>query len=40
MEAAARSAIELCSDAPAQWIELTCALDLQGRTAEARTAAM
>jgi hypothetical protein len=38
-EAAARSAIELYSDAPAQWVELTCALDLQGKTAEARAAA-
>lgn len=39
MEAAARSAIELYSDAPAQWLELTCALGLQGRIAEARAAA-
>jgi tetratricopeptide (TPR) repeat protein len=39
MEAAARSAIELYSDAPAQWIELTCALGLQGKTAEAKAAA-
>jgi len=39
MEAAARSAIVLYSDAPAQWIELTCALGLQGKTAEARMAA-
>jgi TolB-like protein/DNA-binding SARP family transcriptional activator len=39
MEAAARAAIELYSDAPAQWIELTCALGLQGRNAEAREAA-
>jgi TolB-like protein/DNA-binding SARP family transcriptional activator len=39
MEAAARNAIELYSDAPAQWIELTCALGLQGKTAEARAAA-
>ncbi len=39
MEAAARNAIELYSDAPAQWIELTCALGLQGRAAEAKEAA-
>jgi len=39
METAARTAIELYSDAPAQWIELTCALGLQGKTAEAREAA-
>jgi tetratricopeptide (TPR) repeat protein len=39
MEAAARSAIELYSDAPAQWVELTCALGLQGKTAEAKVAA-
>ncbi len=39
MEAAACSAIELYSDAPAQWIELTCALGLQGKTAEAKAAA-
>jgi len=39
MEAAARSAIELYSDAPAQWVELTCALGLQGRGAEAKAAA-
>lgn len=39
MEAAARNAIELYSDAPAQWIELTCALGLQGKTVEARAAA-
>jgi tetratricopeptide (TPR) repeat protein len=39
MEAAARNAIELYSDAPAQWIELTCALGLQGKTAEAKAAA-
>ena len=39
MEAAARSAIELYSDAPAQWIELTCALGLQAKTAEAKAAA-
>jgi hypothetical protein len=39
MEEAARNAIELYSDAPAQWVELTCALGLQGRTAEAKEAA-
>jgi TolB-like protein len=39
MEAAARSAIELYSDAPAQWVELTCALGLQGKAAEAKAAA-
>jgi TolB-like protein/DNA-binding SARP family transcriptional activator len=39
MEAAARNAIELYSDAPAQWVELTCALGLQGKTTEARAAA-
>jgi TolB-like protein/DNA-binding SARP family transcriptional activator len=39
MEGAARNAIELYSDAPAQWIELTCALGLQGRNAEAKAAA-
>jgi len=39
MEAAARNAIELYSDAPAQWIELTCALGLQGKNSEAKAAA-
>jgi TolB-like protein/DNA-binding SARP family transcriptional activator len=39
MEAAARNAIELYSDAPAQWVELTCALGLQGKAAEAKVAA-
>jgi hypothetical protein len=39
MEESARSAIELYSDAPAQWVELTCALGLQGRMAEAKEAA-
>ena len=39
MEEAARNAIELYSDAPAQWVELTCALGLQGKIAEAREAA-
>jgi TolB-like protein/DNA-binding SARP family transcriptional activator len=39
MEAAASNAIELYSDAPAQWIELTCALGLQGKTNEAKAAA-
>jgi len=39
MEEAARGAIELYSDSPAQWIELTCALGLQGKHAEARMAA-
>jgi TolB-like protein/DNA-binding SARP family transcriptional activator len=39
MEAAARNAIELYSDAPAQWIELTCALGLQDKAAEAKEAA-
>jgi TolB-like protein len=39
MEAAARSGIELYSDAPAQWLELTCALGLQRRTTEAKAAA-
>jgi TolB-like protein/DNA-binding SARP family transcriptional activator/Tfp pilus assembly protein PilF len=39
MEAAARTAIELYSDAPAQWVELTCALGLQGKNAEAKAAA-
>ncbi len=38
MEAAARSAISLYSDSPAQWVELTCALGLQGKHAEARAA--
>lgn len=37
MEEAARNAIELYSDAPAQWVELTCGL--QGKIAEAREAA-
>lgn len=39
MEAAARNAIELYSDAPAQWVELTCALGLQRKNAEAKAAA-
>ena len=39
MEETARNAIELYSDAPAQWVELTCALCLQGKIAEAREAA-
>ncbi len=39
MEAAARTAIELYSDSPGQWIELTCALGLRGRAAEAKEAA-
>ena len=40
MEASgARTAIELYSDAPQQWIELTCALGLQGKIAAARAAA-
>jgi hypothetical protein len=39
MEAAARSAIELYSDSPAQWIELTCALGLQGKMGAAKGAA-
>ena len=38
MEASARQAIALFSDSPAQWIELTCALGLQGRTMEAKQA--
>jgi TolB-like protein/DNA-binding SARP family transcriptional activator len=38
MEASARAAIELYSDSPAQWVELTCALGLQGKTAAARAA--
>ncbi|PDT74296.1 BTAD domain-containing putative transcriptional regulator [Bradyrhizobium sp. C9] len=40
MEDSARRAIELYSDAPAQWIELVCALGLQGRYGEAREAAI
>ena len=39
MEASARNAVELYSDAPAQWIGLTCALGLQRKTAEATAAA-
>ncbi len=38
MEAASRSSIELYSDAPAQWLELTCALGLQGKREESRKA--
>jgi tetratricopeptide (TPR) repeat protein len=38
MEAASRGSIELYSDAPAQWLELTCALGLQGRVEESRKA--
>jgi TolB-like protein/DNA-binding SARP family transcriptional activator/Flp pilus assembly protein TadD len=38
MEAASRGSIELYSDAPAQWLELTCALGLQGKLEESRTA--
>ncbi len=38
MEAASRGSIELYSDAPAQWLELTCALGLQGRLEESRKA--
>jgi TolB-like protein len=39
MEAASREAVELYSDAPAQWLELTCALGLQNRIAESRETA-
>ncbi len=39
MEKAARQAISLYSDAPAQWIALTCSLGLQRRTREAAKAA-
>lgn len=39
MEAAARSAIELYSDSPAQWIALTCALGLSGKIGAAKEAA-
>ncbi len=37
--AQARQAIALFSDSPAQWIELTCALGLQGKAREANQAA-
>jgi hypothetical protein len=39
MEECARTAIQLYSDSPAQWIELTCALGLQGKSENARAAA-
>jgi TolB-like protein len=39
MEECARTAIQLYSDSPAQWVELTCALGLQGKSENARAAA-
>ena len=39
MEAASRRSVDLYSSYPHSWIALTCALGLQGKTAEAHEAA-